>query len=1303
MIRYSVLLLVFFVSLSNFLFAKENVNGGSNKSSNDGLAIRNRAAGCTAPTSSFDLNVNNVKARIMNGGDMWWDFNTALYEVPKGGGVSSLFAGAIWVGGIDGGGQLKVAAQTYRQSGSDFFAGPLDVDGNITSEVCNEWDKQFEVLRSDIDYFIEEFEKGSVDEEFLQKPRMSGIVNWPAKNNPNNNIVGAKNMAAFVDYDGDGDYNPLNGDYPKLDLSGGKCSETIIKPDQMVYWVYNDKGNLHGETGAEAIGLEIQATAFAFATNDQINDMTFYRYRVANKSSIVLNNTYMAQWVDADLGAYNDDYVGCDTSRSLGICYNGDAVDGPTSPNYGDNPPIVGIDFFEGPKDTAGTELGMAVFLYYNNDFSITGNPETAPHYYGYMSGTWKDGTPFTAGGNGYGGAVTSNYMFPSDPASASTEAWSECTEENEPADRRFLESAGPFILLPGAVNNVTIGAVWTQPSNVYPCPSFKTIQTADDKAQVLFDNCFKLLEGPVAPEVEVRSLDQEIILTIVNSKETEAYRELDAQILPNLENDTTFSDSVNYTIAKDTSVAFYDFQGYIVYQLENAQVSASQLDDRSMARIVASVDKQDGVASLVNYGYDEELNYNVPFVKAEQAEDKGIRHTFKITEDLFATGAKNLVNGKSYYFTVVPYGYNNYRQYDPNTPSGIMGQKLPYKESRVFKISPSYVAIPHKIDVTGINLNSVFGDGPEIIKVQGYGNGGNDLELTTESENNIFKGSNTQVTYKAGNAPIEVFIYDPVKVPSGEFTLEVIDTSADIATATALDSSSYWYLTNANGDTVAYSDSIIGYEYQQVLDSLGLIIKVNQTDPLGLAVKGKTVHEMNGLISSEVVYSDDGNRWLTGVADDDGLSVLNWIRAGEFTSPDATNFNDVTDEYDDDNDPSTPGVSYSKDPEGVYESLFEGTDLEGTWAPAELVNGEYSGSYGAGGSAVNILAPLDNKSADLEESPSVDIVFTTNQDRWTIAPVLEGQDERGLSWDGSTDRLELKLRPGYGRASSRTIVSDGNGDAGISFFPGYAINMETGQRLCVMFAEDSWLKGDNGDDMLWNPTSNLFTGSFLTRNWKYGGKHYVYVLNREYNETAVTEMKLALEGNAVQKTKLMQDIVWVGVPMLSEGFRFTSIDSGYVPNDIRLKIRVHQPISRVMPSTGAIYKFNLDNLAPGTFDANAADSILDLVNVVPNPYYGYSSYEGSQLDNTVKFTNLPSNCIISIYSLDGSLIRKFDRSAGSDEFGNEETSLIWDIKNYKNIPISSGVYLIHIDAGDGRERTIKWFGIMRPQDLDSF
>jgi hypothetical protein len=172
---------------------------------------------------------------------------------------------------------------------------------------------------------------------------------------------------------------------------------------------------------------------------------------------------------------------------------------------------------------------------------------------------------------------------------------------------------------------------------------------------------------------------------------------------------------------------------------------------------------------------------------------------------------------------------------------------------------------------------------------------------------------------------------------------------------------------------------------------------------------------------------------------------------------------------------------------------------------------------------------------------------------------------------------------------------------------------------------------------------------------------------------------------------------------MLAEGFKFSPIDSGYVPNDIKLKIRVSQPISRTVDNGTATYRFNTGELAKSELDAAAADSVLDMVNVVPNPYYGFSEYESSQLDNTVKITNLPENCVISVFSIDGSLIRKFDRTAGKDEFNNQETSLEWDIKNYKNIPIASGVYLIHIDAGDGRERTIKWFGIMRPQDLSSF
>ena len=40
-----------------------------------------------------------------------------------------------------------------------------------------------------------------------------------------------------------------------------------------------------------------------------------------------------------------------------------------------------------------------------------------------------------------------------------------------------------------------------------------------------------------------------------------------------------------------------------------------------------------------------------------------------------------------------------------------------------------------------------------------------------------------------------------------------------------------------------------------------------------------------------------------------------------------------------------------------------------------------------------------------------------------------------------------------------------------------------------------------------------------------------------------------------------------------------------------------------------------------------------------------------------------------------------------------------WDLKNSKGIPVASGVYLIHVDAGALGERTIKWFGVGRQFD----
>jgi hypothetical protein len=102
------------------------------------------------------------------------------------------------------------------------------------------------------------------------------------------------------------------------------------------------------------------------------------------------------------------------------------------------------------------------------------------------------------------------------------------------------------------------------------------------------------------------------------------------------------------------------------------------------------------------------------------------------------------------------------------------------------------------------------------------------------------------------------------------------------------------------------------------------------------------------------------------------------------------------------------------------------------------------------------------------------------------------------------------------------------------------------------------------------------------------------------------------------------------------------------------------------------------------------------VIGVVPNPYYAYSKYETSKLDNRVKITNVPEICTISIYNLSGTLVRQFNKA-------DPLTFVDWDLKNHKNVPIAGGVYIIHVDVPGIGQRVLKWFGVMRPVDLDNF
>jgi len=290
----------------------------------------------------------------------------------------------------------------------------------------------------------------------------------------------------------------------------------------------------------------------------------------------------------------------------------------------------------------------------------------------------------------------------------------------------------------------------------------------------------------------------------------------------------------------------------------------------------------------------------------------------------------------------------------------------------------------------------------------------------------------------------------------------------------------------------------------------------------------------------------------------------------------------------------------------------------------------------------------------------------------------------------------------------------------GMGWFPGYVIDVGTGERLNMAFGEDSWLTGENGRDMLWNPTSNLYSNLGLQP--LFGGQHWIFVfknmrneLNNDfdymprYDEGAFLNQELGNTALSAQDfKKVFRACTWIGSSIVDPLYPLNSAEEGIVPNDARIRLRVaksYQQYSSTDQDVEAgggqndflpLYSFSTKNIAATTNDAPTLESVLDIINIVPNPYYAFSSYETSKLDNRVKITNLPEQCTVTIYDLNGTMIRQYEKA-------DPTTSLDWDLKNMKNIPIASGTYIIHVDVPGVGEKILKWFGVMRPIDLDNF
>ena len=83
----------------------------------------------------------------------------------------------------------------------------------------------------------------------------------------------------------------------------------------------------------------------------------------------------------------------------------------------------------------------------------------------------------------------------------------------------------------------------------------------------------------------------------------------------------------------------------------------------------------------------------------------------------------------------------------------------------------------------------------------------------------------------------------------------------------------------------------------------------------------------------------------------------------------------------------------------------------------------------------------------------------------------------------------------------------------------------------------------------------------------------------------------------------------------------------------------------------------------------------LSNVGVVPNPYRVNSGFKETEHFRQIRFTNLPSQCTIKIFTLTGEKVSIIDHD--NEESGNAW----WDMRTINNQEIAPGLYIFHVEA----------------------
>ena len=594
------------------------------------------------------LNINNMAMWILSDGESAHNpiSGSAGVTFPRSTDQVIFQDGLIWGGRvIDGNPQeLRVGGQTYAVG---------TVPGVIESRGVAQDRDTARLYRIRRDYATADLrldaseilnkrlsEVTDADEEAVRAQYERDWMEWPAE-------LGAP----FYDNDGNGQYDPA------VDEPG------LANADQVIWLAINDldPGAVASLYGSLPIGMETQVTLWGYARTDALGDAIFKKYKVIYKGTESTPDTariedmYLAQWSDPDLGDFGDDFAGADVDLSLGYVYN--SIDDDSHyVNFELAPPAAGYDFLQGPVvpvylldeegnvavDEEGNSLldessvaifndgmrpgyknlPMTAFVYFAAGSSIS-DPDLNEYdgtlqWYNLLQGFQpqadiENPVPYT---NPLTNEDT-KFTLDGDPTRAT--GWNDGIPL--PAgDRRIVMATGPFEMALGDTQEVVVALLGA--SSTDRLRSVSKLKFTDQFVQDAYNSFFQVPKPPVRPNVRLIELDQTIVLNWGWDPES---------------------------VSKTEGVGSpgFDFEGYNVYQLPSAEATLSQ------GTRVATFDLVNGVTTILGIALDEQSGV-VLDVPLQIGNDSGLQRYIALSHDASRGGP--LVNGQQYYFTVTAY-----------------------------------------------------------------------------------------------------------------------------------------------------------------------------------------------------------------------------------------------------------------------------------------------------------------------------------------------------------------------------------------------------------------------------------------------------------------------------------------------------------------------------------------------------------------------------------------------------------------------------------------------------------------------